>query len=368
MIQPKSDSLSLVDNQRIAQIETIVSPEEVVEAYPIDQQLADMITLHRQTISNIIHLKDDRLLVITWPCSIHNPLEALEYAKRLADVKEKNPHLYLVMRTYFEKPRTTIWWKWLINDPYLDESYDINAWLQIARKLLLEINKMWIPTAVEFLDTLTPQYIADIVSYGAIGARTTESQEHRKLVSGLSMPVGFKNGTLGNLDIATNAIRSANAPHTFLSVTKEWHIAKVTTTGNSDGHIILRGGKSWPNYDSVHIAHTKEVLESEKISSGIVIDVSHGNSEKNYQNQPKVVHNIANQVASGNRNIVWVMIEGNLESGNQSLDAVLKKSKDDILQRLLPWVSITDGCVDWETNRKMLRVLDDAVVVRKERM
>lgn len=353
MIQPRHDTLSLTDNTRIDEIEAIVSPIELIDTYPLDSDTAAFIELSRNTISNIINLQDDRLLVITGPCSIHDIWSALEYARRLQEVRNKNPHLFLVMRTYFEKPRTTIWWKWLLNDPHLDDSCDINTWLKKARELLLKINQMWIPTAVEFLDTITPQYIADLVSYGAIGARTTESQEHRKLVSGLSMPVGFKNGTSWDIDVALHAMRSAQNPHTFLSVTKDGGVAKVKTHGNRDTHIILRWWNNGPNYDERHMRSIIDTLDKNDENKGIVIDVSHGNSEKNYLNQPKVARCVSEQIAQGQKRIVWVMIEWHLKAGTQKFTP----GKDDP-KNLDPNISITDGCVDWETNRKMLRALD----------
>ncbi|MDD2907914.1 MAG: 3-deoxy-7-phosphoheptulonate synthase [Candidatus Gracilibacteria bacterium] len=349
MNQPIKDTLSIVDDKRIEGIEEIITPKKLVEKYPLDQKTADFIELSRNATSNIIHLDDPRLLVITGPCSIHNPEEALEYAELLKKVQEINPHLFLVMRTYFEKPRTTVGWKGLLNDPYLDDSCDINSGLEIARKLLLEINKMGIPTAVEFLDTITPQYIGDLVTWGAIGARTTESQEHRKLVSGLSMPVGFKNGTTGDLQIAVDAIKSARGNHSFLSVTKEGRVAKVKTSGNPDGHIILRGGANGTNYDEKSIEETSTKLDKAGVKTGIIVDFSHANSSKNHNNQPIVCEDIAKQLEIGNKRIVGVMIESNINEGNQPLSDNLKYG-----------VSITDACVDWKTNDEMLARLNNA--------
>lgn len=349
MNQPIKDTLSIVDDKRIEWIEEIITPKKLVEKYPLDKKTADFIELSRTATSNIIHLKDPRLLVITGPCSIHNPAEALEYAELLNKVQEINPHLFLVMRTYFEKPRTTVGWKWLLNDPYLDDSCDINSGLEIARNLLLEINKMWIPTAVEFLDTITPQYIGDLVTWWAIWARTTESQEHRKLVSGLSMPVWFKNGTTWDLQIAVDAIKSARWNHSFLSVTKEWRVAKVKTSWNPDGHIILRGWANWTNYDEKSIEETSAKLDKAWIKTWIIVDFSHANSNKNHNNQPIVCQDIANQLEMWNKKIVWVMIESNLNEWNQPLSDNLKY-----------WVSITDACVDWEINDKMLNKLNNA--------
>lgn len=353
MNQPINDTLSSVDDRRIENIEKIISPKELVTQYPLDEATEQFVELSRTAVSNIINLQDDRLLVVTWPCSIHNPEEALEYAQLLQSIKEENPHLFLVMRTYFEKPRTTVGWKGLLNDPYLDDSCDINAWLQIARDLLLKINKMWIPTAVEFLDTITPQYIWDLVTWWAIWARTTESQEHRKLVSWLSMPVGFKNGTTGDLQIAIDAIKASKWKHTFLSVTKWWEVAKVTTSWNPDGHIILRWGATGPNYSTEHIQNTTHILKGSMIRTGVVVDASHGNSLKNHDNQPLVSAEVARQIAAWNKKIVWIMIEWYLKAGNQPLSDDLK-----------PGVSVTDACVDWDTNRQMINELNKAVEVR----
>lgn len=353
MIQPVKDTLSIVDDMRVDEISEIVTPKELVRKYPLSEQTADFIWLSRTAVSNIINLKDERLLVITWPCSIHNVEEALDYARLLKEVQEKNPHLFLVMRTYFEKPRTTVWWKGLLNDPYLDDSCDINAGLEMWRELLLKINEMWIPTAVEFLDTITPQYIGDLVSWWAIGARTTESQEHRKLVSWLSMPVGFKNGTTGDIQIAIDAIKSSKWQHTFLWATKEWRIAKVKTSGNQDGHMILRGGSDGPNYSAEHIAKVDEKLTKAGVKTGIVVDFSHANSKKDHKNQPLVSLDISKQIIAGNKKIVWVMIEWNIHEWNQPLSDNLKYG-----------VSITDACVNWETNIEMLNQLNNAVSQR----
>jgi len=350
-----NDILSVVDDKRIDEITEIISPKKLVESLPLDQKTAEFIELSRSATSNIINLKDDRLLVITGPCSIHNTEEALEFAQLLKWVQEKNPHLFLVMRTYFEKPRTTVWWKWLLNDPHLDDSCDINSGLQIARELLLKINKMWIPTAVEFLDTITPQYIWDLVTWWAIWARTTESQEHRKLVSGLSMPVWFKNGTTWDIQVAVDAIKSARWRHSFLSVTKQWVVAQVRTAWNPDWHIILRGGSKWTNYDAWSIEETSTKLDKAWVKTGIIVDFSHANSNKDYKNQPKVCDDVAAQIEAWNKKIVWVMIESNLNEWNQSLS-----------DNLLPWVSITDACVNWGTNDKMLDRLNSATWKRKQ--
>lgn len=351
----RTDKLSMVDNERIENIEEITSPRELVSKYPLIPEIAEFIDISRDIISNIIHMRDDRLLVITWPCSIHDPAQALEFAGHLREMRDKNPHLFIVMRTYFEKPRTTIGWKWLIDDPYLDESHDINAWLEIARKLLLEINEMWIPTRVEFLDTLSPQYLADLVTWWAIWARTTESQEHRKLVSWLSMPVGFKNGTSGAIDVAVHAVRSANASHTFLSTTKEWRVAKVTTKWNPDAHVILRWWEDGPNYTHYHIRKTVELLNDIRSQTWVIIDASHRNSLKDPKNQPRVIRNIAEQHDEDEDRIAWVMIEANICEWAQKFTPWVDDPRS-----LKYGVSITDGCMDMHTNESMLNILNDA--------
>ena len=359
----RHDTASHQDNTRVQDIERIITPANLIEKYPLDHSTASFIEQSRSIISNIIHLKDDRLLVITWPCSIHNPEEALQIAEELKILQENNPHLYIVMRTYFEKPRTTVGWKGLINDPKLDESCDINTWLNTARELLLKINKMWVPTAIEFLDTITPQYIADLIHWGAIGARTTESQEHRKLVSWLSMPVGFKNGMTGDDQIAIDAIQSAQNSHSFLGNTKGWDIALITTKWNSDGHVVLRGWYDWPNYDKDNIKTTTQKLKDTWIETGIIVDLSHGNSRKNHKNQPIVCDDIAKQVSDGNKRIVWVMIEANIHEWSQS-----HTPWKDNPNNIQPWISITDKCVSLETNRNMVENLELAVKDRREKV
>lgn len=349
MNQPKKDTLSVVDDTRISEITEIITPKELVESLPLDEKTAEFIKLSRNATSNIIHLNDPRLLVITGPCSIHNTEEALEFAKLLKWVQEKNPHLFLVMRTYFEKPRTTVGWKWLINDPNMDESFDISSGLKIARKLLLKINEMWIPTAVEFLDNISPQYLADLVTWWAIWARTTESQIHRELASGLSMPIWFKNGTAWNTQVAIDAIKASKWKHTFLSVSKLWATSIVKTWWNPDWHIILRGWTNWTNYDAWCIEETSAKLDKAWVKTGIVVDFSHANSNKDYRNQPIVCEDVAAQIEAWSKRIVWVMIESNLNEWNQSLS-----------DELLPWVSVTDACVNWQTNNEMLNRLNTA--------
>lgn len=357
----QDDITSETDNSRIIDVEEITTPKELVDSLPLDETTAEFIRLSRDIVSNIIHLKDNRLLVITGPCSIHNPEEALQIAKNLKVMQEANPYLYIVMRTYFEKPRTTVGWKGLLNDPNLDDSRDIEKWLRIGRELLLEINKMWVPTAVEFLDTQTPQYIADLVHWGAIGARTTESQEHRKLVSGLSMPVGFKNATNGDIGIALDAIESAQESHAFIGTSKSGRTARLTTSGNPDGHVILRWGSDGPNYDMQRVWAVEERLKEKWIDTGIVIDFSHANSWKKHENQPKVSRSVAEQIADGNKRIVWVMIEANIHEGAQKHTAGKDNPKD-----IKPGISITDACVSLETNEEMLTQLNDAAEKRNK--
>ena len=295
-------------------------------------------------------------MVIIGPCSIHDPAAAIDYAKQLVVAREQyKDTLEIVMRVYFEKPRTTVGWKGLINDPDLDQTFDINKGLRMARKLLLEINELGLPAAVEFLDMISPQYIADLVSWGAIGARTTESQVHRELASGLSCPVGFKNGTDGNVKIAIDAIQAARRPHHFLSVTKAGHSAIVSTNGNEDCHLILRGGKT-PNYDAANVNISCEQIAKGGLPQRIMIDASHANSEKNPERQLPVCENIAEQLAAGDERIFGVMVESNLVGGRQDLVEG---------QTLTYGQSITDGCINWETSQKVLQILSDGVAARR---
>lgn len=358
----KKDRTSTVDDKRISDIEEISTPEKLINKYKVDKQTENFIETSRQIISDIINLRDDRLAVITWPCSINDPASALEIAQKIVELKQNFPNLYPIMRVYFEKPRTTVGWKWLINDPYLDDSCDVEKWLELARELLLKINKMWVPTAVEFLDVINPQYFADLVHWGAIWARTTESQEHRKMASGLSMPVWFKNWTNWDIQVAVDAINSARESHSFLSNTKEWKVARITTEGNPDWHIILRWGNNWTNFDRVSVANTTDRLEKAWIDNWLIIDFSHANSKKDHKNQPLVSEKVATQIAEWNKKIVWVMIEANLEEWAQSYTPGKDKPED-----IKYWVSITDKCVDWDTNLEMLEKLDEATNIRKEK-
>lgn len=353
---PMSAKIS-TDDVRISEIWSLVSPEVVIrELCPSEREIA-FVTKSRAQAEDIIHRRDDRLLVVVGPCSIHDEKAALEYAALLKEEFAKwGDALQLVMRVYFEKPRTTVGWKGYINDPGLDESFDINRGLHLARRLLLTLTGMGIPTGTEFLDAISPQYVADLVTWGAIGARTVESQVHRELASGLSMPVGFKNGTGGGLGIALDAIRAARGSHHFLSVTKQGVAAIVKTSGNDSCHVILRGGKSGPNYSPEHVAEVTAMLEKAGLTPTIMIDCSHGNSNKDHRNQPKVAEDVASQIRAGNKAITGVMIESYLAEGRQ--DVVPN-------QALVHGQSITDACIDWEATKAVLANLADAVRDRR---
>lgn len=340
---------------RIKEIKPLLSPALLEHDLPVSLELADKIAEFRQEVASIVSGDDSRLLVVVGPCSIHDTKAALEYAGKLAGLREQlKDRLCIVMRVYFEKPRTTVGWKGLINDPQLDGSCDINAGLRIARKLLIDINSMGLPAATEFLDTITPQYIADLISWGAIGARTTESQVHRHLASGLSMPIGFKNGTNGDIDIAMNAILSAGAPHSFLSVTQSGLSAIVSTLGNPDCHVILRGGSSGPNYAAEQVAAVKQQLLFQHLRPHLMVDCSHGNSQKDYRKQVEVVDSICLQMQKTDHGILGVMIESHLNAGRQDLQQ---------LGKLEYGKSITDACVDWSETVRLLMQLAAAVEV-----
>jgi 3-deoxy-7-phosphoheptulonate synthase len=344
------------DDLRIREIKELVPPSHVLRDLGVTDNAAKTVVEARQQIHRVLHGADDRLVVIMGPCSIHDVKAAKEYATRLAQARhELERELLLVMRVYFEKPRTTVGWKGLINDPRLDGSFSINEGLRIARQLLLDVNDSGVPVGCEFLDMITPQYIGDLVSWGAIGARTTESQVHRELASGLSCPVGFKNGTDGNIKIALDAIRAAQAPHHFLSVTKGGHSAIVSTTGNEDCHIILRGGKQ-PNYDAASVDAAAKGLAEAGIPARLMIDFSHGNSSKNPQKQLDVGRDVAEQVGNGEERIFGIMMESHLKGGRQDL----------VPGKALEYgVSITDGCVSWEESRALLDELAEAVRKRR---
>jgi 3-deoxy-7-phosphoheptulonate synthase len=344
------------DDLRIQEIKELAPPAQVLGDFPISEKAAQTTYYARQAIHRILHGADDRLLAIVGPCSIHDVKAAKEYAGRLKEAKDRcADDLLIVMRVYFEKPRTTVGWKGLINDPNLDGSFRINDGLRVGRQLLLELNEVGMPAACEFLDMITPQYVADLVAWGAIGARTTESQVHRELASGLSCPVGFKNGTDGNVRIAMDAIRAAQAPHHFLSVTKDGHSAIVSTTGNEDCHIILRGGRQ-PNYDAANVDLAAKSLAEAGIPGRIMIDCSHGNSSKDPAKQLAVGENVATQVAAGDARIIGIMVESHLKAGRQ--DLIPGKA-------LVYGQSITDACVGWEDTRNLIDVLAEAVRQRR---
>lgn len=349
-----------VDDVRITEIRELITPSGLIEQYPVDDTLYQFIYESRQSAHRILAGADDRLMVIMGPCSIHDPKSAMEYAERLARESEKHhKDLQIIMRVYFEKPRTTVGWKGLINDPDLNESFHINKGLKLARELLLSVNRLGLAVGNEFLDMITPQYYADLVSWGAIGARTTESQVHRELASGLSCPVGFKNGTDGNLKIAVDAIRTAMHPHCFLSVTKAGHSAIVRTSGNEDTHIILRGGNNIVNYRAEDVSAACIELGKAGLQQRVMIDFSHANSQKKFEKQMEVGVNVANQLAAGDGRIFGVMIESHLEEGRQDL----KEGEP-----LVYGKSITDACIGWDDSVKVLDILAQGVRQRRTKI
>ncbi len=344
------------DDVRINKIKELLPPIALLERYPSSEQATKSVFAGRNAISKIFNNQDDRLLVVIGPCSIHDPKAALEYGERLVKLREKYQEtLEIVMRVYFEKPRTTVGWKGLINDPYMDNSFKLNDGLRIGRKLLLDLNNLGLPTAGEFLDMITPQYMADFMCWGAIGARTTESQVHRELASGLSCPVGFKNGTDGTIKVAIDAIGAASASHHFLSVTKYGHSAIVETTGNEDCHIILRGGKT-TNYDADSVKTVTQQLSKSGLNTNIMIDFSHANSSKKFENQMLVCRDVCQQMRNGNNNIFGVMVESHLVEGRQDLVAGMAETYGQ---------SITDACIGWQDTEVLLAELDQAVAQRR---
>jgi 3-deoxy-7-phosphoheptulonate synthase len=348
--------LTTTDDLRVREIRELSTPDQVMREIPRTLTATRTVSASRNSIHAILNGTDDRLLVIVGPCSIHDPVAAVDYASRLAALREAlADRLEIVMRVYFEKPRTTVGWKGLINDPDLDGSFNIDKGLRMARNVLSAVNNLGLPAATEFLDMTTPQYIADLVAWGAIGARTTESQIHRELASGLSCPVGFKNGTDGNLRIAAEAVKSAAQPHHFMAVTKGGRSGIATTTGNEDCHVILRGGVQ-PNYDAASVEAASVELGRIGVSPRLMIDVSHANSAKKPENQPKVAADVAGQVAAGDERIMGVMVESNLVAGRQ--DVVPGRP-------LVYGQSITDGCIDWATTETVLLGLADAVERRR---
>ena len=358
-----ADRTSQTDDQRIQDITVLPPPEHLIRFFPIRGTAVEkLIADTRRTIHRILHGKDDRLLVIMGPCSIHDPAAAMEYARRLKAMRDQYADtLEIVMRVYFEKPRTTVGWKGLINDPYLDESFRIDEGLRIARQLLIEINRLGLPAASEFLDVISPQYIADLIAWGAIGARTTESQVHRELASGLSAPIGFKNGTDGNIKIATDAIQAASRGHHFLSVHKNGQVAIVQTKGNADCHVILRGGKA-PNYDAASVAAACQELQAAGLPATLMVDCSHANSSKQHERQLVVARDIAAQVAGGSTQVFGLMVESHLQAGAQKFTP----GKDDVAQ-LEYGKSITDACLHWDHSLEVLEALSSAVRERRSR-
>jgi|TARA_B100000035_G_scaffold22398_2_gene17752 3-deoxy-7-phosphoheptulonate synthase len=346
----------LTDNTRIIDRQKVPAPYELVNKHPINDEISKLVYGTRNEISQILHNKDDRLLVVSGPCSIHDTESALEYASWLKTQSDKyKDNLLIVMRVYFEKPRTTVGWKGLINDPDLDGSYKISKGVEMARKLLIDIAGLDMPAGTEFLDPISPQYVTDLISWGAIGARTAESQIHRELASGLSCPIGIKNGTNGSLKAAIDGIQAANHSHVFLGATKEAEIAMLKTAGNSDAHIILRGGKS-PNYDEDSINQTLTALKEAEVNESIMVDASHGNSQKKFKEQINVIKNIGDQISSGNHNLKGVMIESHINEGNQSISSNLKYGQ-----------SITDACINLDDTSKCLEILNKSVSDRREK-
>jgi len=346
------------DDLRIRKLEPLTPPAEVIAELPCDEAVSETVSRSREALHAILHGRDDRLAVVIGPCSIHDPIAAMEYAQRLRPLRDAlGGELEIVMRVYFEKPRTTVGWKGLINDPGLDGSFRINEGLRLARGLLRNINRLGLPAGCEYLDTTSPQYIADLVAWGAIGARTTESQIHRELASGLSCPVGFKNGTDGNVKIAADAVNAASHPHHFLAVTKEGRSAIAATTGNPDCHVILRGGKA-PNYDADSVEAASQVLAKAGLAPRLMIDASHANSLKDPENQPRVIEDIAAQIEAGETRIIGAMIESHLVAGRQDLVPG---------QALAYGQSITDGCIGWDASIAVLERLAAAVRRRRER-
>ncbi|RXZ38040.1 3-deoxy-7-phosphoheptulonate synthase [Oxalobacteraceae bacterium CAVE-383] len=345
------------DDLRIKEMKELTPPSHLIREFEVSEAVENTTVACRTALHRILHGQDDRLMVVIGPCSIHDPKAAMEYARKLLVERERlKDDLEIVMRVYFEKPRTTVGWKGLINDPYMDNSFRINDGLRLARELLLNINQLGLPAGTEFLDVISPQYIADLISWGAIGARTTESQIHRELASGLSCPVGFKNGTDGNVRIAVDAIKAASQPHHFLSVTKGGHSAIVSTNGNEDCHIILRGGSKAPNFDAASVEAACKDIAGAGLASRLMIDASHANSSKNPANQIPVCADIAGQVAGGDDRIIGVMVESHLVAGRQ--DLVPGKE-------LVYGQSVTDGCISWDESLGVLQGLADAVKQRR---
>ena len=342
-----------IENINLVSLEVLITPSKLKESLPVSDKARETVLFSRQVVRDILDGKDHRIFVVVGPCSVHDIKAAKEYALKLKGLAEEvSDTLYIIMRVYFEKPRTTVGWKGLINDPHLNDTFKIEEGLHIGRQLLIDVTEMGLPTSTEALDPISPQYMQDLITWSAIGARTTESQTHREMASGLSSSVGFKNGTDGGLEVALNAINSAKNPHRFLGMNNDGEVAVVHTTGNQYAHMVLRGGSKGPNYDSVHIKVTEDELEKNGIRPNIMVDCSHANSNKDHNLQPLVMENVANQILEGNESIIGLMVESNLEEGNQSASN---------LDELQYGVSITDKCIDWETTEKSLRDMRDKI-------
>ena len=340
--------MTQLENLNIEAHEVLVTPEQLKAKLPVSEEVRENVQAARDTVHNILARKDKRLLVVVGPCSIHDVVAAKEYALKLTDLaRELQDTLFIVMRAYFEKPRTTTGWKGLINDPYLDDTFCVAQGLEIARTLLLEIASLGMPLSTEALDPITPQYLQDLIAWSAIGARTTESQTHREMASGLSSAIGFKNGTDGGLEVATNALQSVASPHSFLGINPSGQVSVLKTRGNPNAHIVLRGGTRGPNYDDASIRACEKELEKIGLTQNIMVDCSHANSNKDHNKQPDVARDIARQILEGNQSIIGLMIESNLHAGNQPLN----------LQDLAYGVSVTDACIDWATTETTLREL-----------
>lgn len=338
---------SSIDDLNLVSQEILISPEELKAELPLSDSAAHCVTQGRDTIRKILDREDPRLIIVIGPCSIHDPKAAMDYARRLKVLADKvSDSIYIVMRVYFEKPRTTTGWKGLINDPDINDSFKIAKGLHIGRQLLLDVAELGLPTATEALDPISPQYLQDLISWSAIGARTTESQTHREMASGLSSPVGFKNGTDGGLTVAINALKSVSSPHRFLGINGKGQVSIIRTRGNPYGHVVLRGGNGKPNYDSVSVALCEKELAATGVPTNIMVDCSHANSNKNHELQTLVIENVTNQILEGNNSIIGLMVESNIGAGNQKIPADLKD--------LEYGVSITDACIDWETTEEVL--------------
>lgn len=346
MMSPATDDLNIASN------EALITPAQLKQELPLEGKALEAVQEARQTIFSILERKDPRLFVVVGPCSIHDPEAALDYARRLKRLAEKvEDTLFIVMRVYFEKPRTSIGWKGLINDPYLDDSFKIEEGLRIGRRLLLDIAELGLPTSTEALDPISPQYMQDLIAWSAIGARTTESQTHREMSSGLSSAVGFKNGTDGGLMVAINAMQSVSSPHRFLGINTDGQVSVVTTKGNPHAHVVLRGGSQGPNYDTVNIAQCEKALREGGVNTNIMVDCSHANSNKDPDVQPLVLKDISHQILEGNKSIIGVMLESNLLAGSQSIP--------EDLSQLQYGVSVTDPCMDWQTTEEAIIEMAD---------